>query len=350
MRLKAQLIRELDRLEVVLEQLKTVAAERGALLEPARNEAASPAAMLVRLKGIGPATAVVLWSEGLFRQFDNRRQVAAYAGLAPTPWQNGSIDHEQGVSKAGNPRLPHVRVASPSTRLRRPRRARTYVSVDLSIWELPLAGRADALAPLARKLLAELDRRRRLIEKNERFLGDQSSEIWAWHWNNAGLINQVLAVCALRSGRGAPTSDLTNEAEKAYGLALQADPGFGSAKFNLGRLHLEVTQDLNKAADILTKTLIGAEDAEYTHYNLGILRTLQGDRKAAIEQFKKAPTILGLRGRQASWIGARKMLVHELRKWGRRDEALQLLNALAKEHPTDQDVQRQLLEPEDLAS
>src|SRR6516162_4379047 len=33
------------------------------------------------------------------------RQVAAYAGLAPTPWQSGSIDHEQGVSKAGNPRL-----------------------------------------------------------------------------------------------------------------------------------------------------------------------------------------------------------------------------------------------------
>jgi transposase len=25
--------------------------------------------------------------------------------LAPTPWQSGGIDHEQGVSKAGNPRL-----------------------------------------------------------------------------------------------------------------------------------------------------------------------------------------------------------------------------------------------------
>ena len=98
--LKAQIIRELDRLEVVLEQLKSVEAERDALLP-----AASPAAMLAQLKGIGPETAVVLWSEGLFRQFDNRRQVAAYAGLAPTPWKSGSIDHEQGVSKAGNPRL-----------------------------------------------------------------------------------------------------------------------------------------------------------------------------------------------------------------------------------------------------
>ena len=84
-RLKAQIIREPDRLEVVLEQLKTVEAERDALLKPASDEAASPAAMLARLKGIGPETAAVLWSEGLFRQFDNRRQVAAYAGLAPTP-------------------------------------------------------------------------------------------------------------------------------------------------------------------------------------------------------------------------------------------------------------------------
>ena len=96
--LKAQIVRELDRLEVVLAQLKTIEAERDALLE-------APAAMLTRLKGIGPEIAAVLWSEGLFRHFDNRRQVAAYAGLAPTPWKSGSIDHEQGVSKAGNPRL-----------------------------------------------------------------------------------------------------------------------------------------------------------------------------------------------------------------------------------------------------
>ena len=76
--LKAQIIRELDRLELVLAQLKTVAAERDALLKPASEETPSPPAMLVQLKGIGPESAAVLWSEGLFRQFDTRRQVAAY--------------------------------------------------------------------------------------------------------------------------------------------------------------------------------------------------------------------------------------------------------------------------------
>jgi transposase len=61
--------------------------------------------MLLDIKGIGPEFAAILWSEGLFRHFDNRRQVASYAGLAPTPWQSGSVDREQGVSKTGNPRL-----------------------------------------------------------------------------------------------------------------------------------------------------------------------------------------------------------------------------------------------------
>jgi len=75
--LKAQIIRELDRLEVVLVQLKTVGAERDALLKQVTDAECSPPAMLMQLKGIGPETAAVLWSEGLFRQFDNRRQLAA---------------------------------------------------------------------------------------------------------------------------------------------------------------------------------------------------------------------------------------------------------------------------------
>jgi len=100
--LKAQVRRELDRIELLMEQIKAVEAERDALL--AREHAVTPATLL-DIKGIGPEFAGILWAEGLFRHFDNRRQVAAYAGLAPTPWQSGSIDREQGVSKAGNPRL-----------------------------------------------------------------------------------------------------------------------------------------------------------------------------------------------------------------------------------------------------
>jgi transposase len=110
--LKAQISRELDRLELLLNQIKAVEAERDALLAPAAkapgaraDPTAAPPSMLMALNGIGAEIAAVLWSEGLYRSFANRRQVAAYAGLAPTPWQSGAVVHEQGVSKAGNPRL-----------------------------------------------------------------------------------------------------------------------------------------------------------------------------------------------------------------------------------------------------
>ena len=104
--LKAQVSRELDRLELLIQQIKAVEAERDALLASTESaDKPAPTALLLGLKGIGPEFASVLWSEGLCRSFANRRQVAAYAGLAPTPWQSGTVDREQGVSKAGNPRL-----------------------------------------------------------------------------------------------------------------------------------------------------------------------------------------------------------------------------------------------------
>lgn len=102
--LKAQIGRELDRLELLLEQIKAIEAARDTMLAAAHVVSPAPA-MLLNLKGIGPEFAAILWSEGLSRHFDNRRQIAAYAGLAPSPWQSGSVDHDQGVSKAGNPRL-----------------------------------------------------------------------------------------------------------------------------------------------------------------------------------------------------------------------------------------------------
>lgn len=104
--LKRQLGRELERLELVEAQIKQVEAERDALLAEPQDAAPEGAkSRLTQLVSIGPEFASVLGAEAFWRRFDNRRQLAAYAGLAPTPWQSGSIDREQGVSKAGNPRL-----------------------------------------------------------------------------------------------------------------------------------------------------------------------------------------------------------------------------------------------------
>ena len=102
--MKGQISRELDRLELLIRQIDDVEEVRDAMLAAAKQTAREPA-LLLNLKGIGSEFAAVLWSEGLSRPFANRRQVAAYAGLAPTPWQSGQVSHDQGVSKSGNPRL-----------------------------------------------------------------------------------------------------------------------------------------------------------------------------------------------------------------------------------------------------
>jgi transposase len=102
-----QLMREvrraLARIELLESQIKEIAAERTALIERAAPD--SPAPRLLRLRSIGHEFAATLSLEGLNRTYANRRQVASYSGLAPTPWKSGKIDRDQGISKAGNPRL-----------------------------------------------------------------------------------------------------------------------------------------------------------------------------------------------------------------------------------------------------
>jgi transposase len=108
---KAQIGRELDRLELLLAQIKAVEVERNAMLakltkvDDETTQTSHPLAMLQGVKGIGAEFAASLWLECFYRTFANRRQLAAYAGLAATPWQSGAVQHEQGVSKAGNPRV-----------------------------------------------------------------------------------------------------------------------------------------------------------------------------------------------------------------------------------------------------
>jgi len=154
--LKAQITRELDRLELLLEQIKAVEAERNALLESTNDAVSTAVQALAGLRGIGPELTAMLWSECLFRSFRNRRQIAAYAGLAPTPWQSGSVRHEQGVSKSGNPRLRSTMIQLAWLWLRH------QPTSELSLWFRERVkrnggrGKKTAIVALARKLLVAL--------------------------------------------------------------------------------------------------------------------------------------------------------------------------------------------------
>jgi transposase len=106
-RLRREIEREFRRLELVLEQIKASEAERdAAVAAPAPDDVdAAKVAQLSKLGGIGTELATVLVREALCRPFTNRKEVAAYAGLTPSPYASGDRHREQGISKAGNPLL-----------------------------------------------------------------------------------------------------------------------------------------------------------------------------------------------------------------------------------------------------
>jgi len=102
--LLAEVTREHARLMLVREQLAALEQAQAAQVSRLPEAMAKRRDQLQRLKALGPSFATTLTSELFYKDFDNRRQVAAYCGLPPSPWRSGGIDREQGISKAGNPR------------------------------------------------------------------------------------------------------------------------------------------------------------------------------------------------------------------------------------------------------
>ena len=105
-RLGREITHAIERLAQVQAQIVAVEHERDhpvttcAATERKRHD-------LLRLKGLGPSLSSTLTREVYYRQFNNRRQVASYIGIAPSAYDSGDGHRSQGISKAGN-RLARV--------------------------------------------------------------------------------------------------------------------------------------------------------------------------------------------------------------------------------------------------
>jgi transposase len=152
-RLLAEIKREHARLMQVREQL--VALEQ-APSEEAPAQMAARRHLLQRLKALGPAFTATLVNEVLYKDFRNRREVASYCGLTPSPWKSGGIDREQGISKAGNRRARQKTIELAWLWLRH------QPDSGLSRWFLTRTANAGkrarriAIVALARKLIVAL--------------------------------------------------------------------------------------------------------------------------------------------------------------------------------------------------
>lgn len=104
--LRREIEREWERHEQVAGQIKALEKLQKERVKAAQEGPMAQVEQLMRLKGVGWQGAWPLVME-LFawREFRNRRELAALVGLTPTPYSSGESEREQGISKAGNRRL-----------------------------------------------------------------------------------------------------------------------------------------------------------------------------------------------------------------------------------------------------
>lgn len=106
---QARLARAAARVAVLEDQIAELDAAQQAALRVAPADSAL--SRLVQLKGVATTGASVLLDEGLvWRAFRNRREIGGILGFAPTPYDSGESQHEQGISRAGNARLQAISI------------------------------------------------------------------------------------------------------------------------------------------------------------------------------------------------------------------------------------------------
>ncbi len=108
--LRARLQREWKHAQFLQEQIIELERERQRAITHDGSPAVVKVRQLLRLRAIGPTGAWVYVNEFFgWRQFRNRKEVGAAAGLVPTPYQSGEGSREQGISKAGS---RHIRAVA----------------------------------------------------------------------------------------------------------------------------------------------------------------------------------------------------------------------------------------------
>jgi transposase len=104
--LRACLVREFERRQLVARQIRELESERRKRIGDKADPQMDQVRRRLRLRGIGPNTAWLLVREVFgWRRLQNRRELASLAGLTPSPYDSGETRREQGISKAGNRRV-----------------------------------------------------------------------------------------------------------------------------------------------------------------------------------------------------------------------------------------------------
>jgi transposase len=154
--LRARLARDWQRLLAQRELVRQIEAERNRIFRESHDPAIKQVRQLYSLRGVGIESAWLFVMEFFaWREFTNRRQIGALAGLAPTPFQSGDVRRELGIAKSGNPNVRWLAIEIAWSWLR------YQPDSELTIWYEERFGsgssriRRIGIVALARRLLIE---------------------------------------------------------------------------------------------------------------------------------------------------------------------------------------------------
>jgi transposase len=109
--LKEEIRREYERYRLVHEQVLLLERTQRERVENGSGDALDQVRQLLQLRGVGKVSSWVLAMEFFsWREFRNRKELAACAGLTPTPYTSGDMVRDQGISKAGSRRIRSLMV------------------------------------------------------------------------------------------------------------------------------------------------------------------------------------------------------------------------------------------------
>jgi transposase len=104
--LQERLLREFARWSLVQRQIQDLENAEARMVRNDQQQHVAQVRTLMSVRGIGAQSAWLLVHEVFgWREIRNRRELAALAGLTPTPYHSGQSQREQGIRKAGSKRL-----------------------------------------------------------------------------------------------------------------------------------------------------------------------------------------------------------------------------------------------------
>jgi len=158
--LKKELGREMARLRLVEQQIKQL---KLTLANKLRTEHVSEkesyvkhVKALMNLRGMGSSAWVLVVEFLAWRKFTNGKEVGSLAGLTGTPYSSGTTQRDQGISKAGNPRVRTLMVELAWCWLRYQPNSKLSRWYEEKYGGFNKRSRRSGIVAVARKLLVDL--------------------------------------------------------------------------------------------------------------------------------------------------------------------------------------------------